>query len=255
MDESRPEEPRAPRLRFNGGGRRSVRNSRRTGTQREGETYSYDSAGRKTTTVVIPGRELPELRSALVIAYGIDEDADEGLFYDANHRLLRRLVRSRDQGGRVLREVLYFGGDTLHDLPGDFDKVPPEERERIASLFRQLFTDQAFSSVDYTYDAKGRMVEQTARMGSLGRTAGPFATAIATIRSKRSRNTTAEVRISMMVESCTPLRTRRGNNTRASTTSTIDHGNWIERTTWSPTDPGTDFQRVVRTRRTITYYG
>jgi hypothetical protein len=34
-----------------------------------------------------------------------------------------------------------------------------------------------------------------------------------------------------------------------------DHGNWTEQTTWSRTDPGTDFQRSGITRRTITYYG
>ena len=34
-----------------------------------------------------------------------------------------------------------------------------------------------------------------------------------------------------------------------------DHGNWTEQTTWSRADPGTDFQRSVKTRRTITYYG
>ena len=225
------------------------------GTQWEGETCSYDSAGRKTTTVVIPDREPPELRSALVIAYGIDEDADEGLFYDANHRLLRRLVRSRDQGGRVLREVLYFGGDTLHDLPGDLDKVPSEERERVTALLRQLFTDQAFASVDYAYDAQGRMVEQTTRMGSLG----------------EDRRILRYVDRDDPIEEITTHHSRSANLDDGGVVHTTEdapreqhtrfeyqydgHENWTEQISWSRTDPHTDFQRSVITRRTITYYG
>jgi hypothetical protein len=225
------------------------------GTQREGETYSYDTAGRKTTMVFIPDQETRARPSAVVVAYGIDDDADEGHFYDANHRLIRRLVRSRGQDGRVFREVLYFGGETFHDLPGDFDKIPPEERAGMATLVAQLFTDWAFASVDYTYDAKGRLVDETRRMGSLA----------------EDRRTLRYDDRDDPIEEITEHHSRSANLAEGGVVHTTedapqelqtrfeyqydDRGNWTEQITWNRADSRTDFQRSLITRRTITYYG
>jgi YD repeat-containing protein len=225
------------------------------GSRREGETFSYDSAGRKTTTVFLPDLRALEPAAGIVVGFGIDDDADEGHFYDANHRLIRRLVRSRDQDDRVLRAVLYFGGETFHDLPGDFDKIPPEERARMATLVAQLFTDRAFASVDYTYDAKGRLLEETTRMGSLG----------------EDRRTLRYDDRDDPIEEITEHHSRSANLDEGGVVHTTedapqeqrtrfeyqydDRGNWTEQITWSRIDPQAGFQRSVITRRTITYYG
>jgi hypothetical protein len=68
-----------------------------------------------------------------------------------NQRLIHRVVRSRDQDGRVLRVAVYFGGETpFPDFPGALDKVPPEERAKMATLVAQLFADRTFASIAYT---------------------------------------------------------------------------------------------------------
>ena len=85
------------------------------GTDGKAEIYGYDGAGRKTkntSSFQIEGRSDP---GTLVVGYGIGDDSDdtdEAFFNDANQRLIHRVVRSRDQDGRVLSLVVHFGGET-----------------------------------------------------------------------------------------------------------------------------------------------
>lgn len=226
------------------------------GTRRESQTYSYDSAGRKTTTVFIPDRETRALLSAVVVAYGIDEEADEGQFYDANHRLMHRITRSRDQVGRVLREVVVLGGETpFGDFQGELAKVPLEERAKMAALVEQLFAGQTFASVEYTYDERGRISERTMRMWSLSedRTAyryGDRDDPIEEITVHHSRSANLDEGGVMHTTEDAP----REQHTRFEY-QYDDYGNWTEQITCSRTDTDSDFLRSCITRRTITYYG
>ncbi len=227
------------------------------GTQREGETYSYDSAGRKTLTFFLPDLQTLGQKGHVAVRIGLgDDDVDEGIFYDANHRLMRRITRSRDQDGRVLREVVVLGGDTpFGDFQGELGKVPIEERAKITALVEQLFVDRTFASVDYTYDATRRMVEQTTRMGSLGKDRrtlryGDRDDPIEEITEHHSRSANLDEEGVVHTTEDAPQEQRTRFEYEYD-----DHGNWTEQITWSRADPGTDFQPVVRTRRTITYYG
>ena len=227
------------------------------GTQGEAETYSYDSAGRKTTTVFLSDLRTLGAEVGVVVGFGIgDDDADEGIFYDANHRLIRRFVRSRDHDGRVIREVVHFGEETpFPDFRGVLDKVPAEEHARMATLLAQVFADRTFVTVDYTYDERGRTLERTTRIGSLSEERTIFRyddrdDPVAEISEHHSRSANLDEGGVMHTTEDAP----REQHTRFDY-QYDDHGNWTEQTSWSRTDPETDFQRTVRTRRTITYYG
>ena len=227
------------------------------GTEREGETYSYDSAGRKTLTFFLPDLGTLGPAAGVVVGVGLgDDDVDEGIFYDASHQLMRRITRSRDQAGRVLREVVVLGGEApFGDFQGELDKVPAEEHARMATLLAQVFADRTFVTVDYTYDERGLTLERTTRMGSLSEERTTFRyddrdDPVAEISEHHSRS--ADIDDAGLVH--TKEETARGQHTRFEY-QYDDHGNWTERITWSRIDLQADFQRSGMTRRTIAYYG
>ncbi len=229
------------------------------GTRREAEICNYDSAGRKTKTIFLPdlGTSQPGTQVA-VVGYGIDDDSDdtdEAVFYDVNQRLIHRVVRSRDQDGRVLRVAVHFGGETpFPDFPGALDKVPPEERAKMATLIAQLFADRTFASIDYAYDDKGRVVEKTMRMGALSeeRTTSRYNDRddpIDEISEHHSRSAGMDGDGVVQTTEEAP----RTQHTRFDY-QYDDYGNWTERVVWSRIDESSDFQRSNVMRRTITYY-
>ena len=228
------------------------------GTRRDAEIYGYDGAGRKTKTLFLPdpGTLDPGM---LVVGYGIGDDSDdtdEAFFHDANQRLIHRVVRSRDQAGRVLSLVVHFGGETpFPDFPGELGKVPPEEHARMATLLAQVFADRTFARTDYTYDEKGRLMERTMRMGGLSehRT---------TSRYNDHDDPTDEISedhsrgASMDSDGVVHTSDERSEaqHTRFDY-QYDDHGNWTERIVWSRIEERAEFLRSNVIRRTITYYG
>ena len=206
---------------------------------------------------VVPSRFATLETAYVAVGIGLgDDDADEGIFYDANHQLIRRITRSRDQDGRVLREIVVLGGDMpFSDFQGELGKVPVEECAKITALVAQLFADRTFASVDYPYDATRRILEQMMRMGSLSeeRTIYRYDDRDDPIEEidehhSRSANLDEEGLVHTTDDAPQEQRTRFEYQHH-------DHGNWTERITWSRTDPRTDFQRSGIARRTITYYG
>ena len=240
---------------------------------RSSVVYSYDQAGRRTRSVhVAPdgirreseigvnhaGRKtktifLPDLRPAqpgsqvAVVGCGIGDDSDdtdEAVLYDVNQRLIHRVVRSRDQDGRLLSLVVHFGGETpFPDFPGELGKVPPEDHARLVTLLTQVFGDRTFARTDYAYDEKGRLMERTIRMGSLSEDRTTFTyndrdNPIVEVSEHHSRSAGMEP-----TASSTPAtREREAQHTRFDY-QYDDHGNWTERIVWSRTGEGADFQR------------
>jgi YD repeat-containing protein len=227
------------------------------GTRREGETYSYDSAGRKTLTFFLPDLRILGREGSVAVGIGFgDDDADEGLFYDTNHQLIHRMARSRDQDGRVLREIVELSGETpFGNFQGDLGKVPVEDRAKVAALAAQLFADGTFVTVDYTYDERGRTLERMMRMGGLSEERTTFRyddRDDPTDEVSEHHSRSADIDDGGMVH--TKEDTPRRQHTRYEY-QYDDGGNWIERITWSRIDPQAGFQRSGITRRTITYYG
>ena|SRR5437660_6341264 len=98
------------------------------GTRREAETCRYDGAGRKAKVTFlshyqtdspicykVEGTEyaygVPEAVT-LTVAYDDRELPAEASFHDATGGVVRRIVFSRDHEGRLLTEVVHFGGES-----------------------------------------------------------------------------------------------------------------------------------------------
>ena len=243
------------------------------GVQRDSEIHSYDEAGRKTK-VVIPPRHEPNSGSYFVIegaelGYGGGDaatittlydnraQATEALLHDANHRLVGRIVLTRDSSGRLMKEEMQLGSEEIPfpDLEKAFENVPPEERARAAAMFANLFgPDRIMSSTTYAYDEKGHRVEQYTQMAGMSerRTIYRFDE-----HDNPIEQTTQEVRCDMNVDEA-------GNPQASNEISTHQqvryqyqydtHGNWTERAVSVRLEQNPDFQRSNIERRKISYY-
>jgi YD repeat-containing protein len=227
------------------------------GTRREVEICNYDGAGRKTKTLFLPDPGTLD-PGTLVVGYGVGDDSDdtdEAVFYDANQRLIHRVVRSRDQDGRLFSLVVHFGGETpFPDFQGALDKVPPEERAKMATLVGQLFADRTLARTDYAYDEKGRLLERTMRMGGLSEHRTTF-------RYNDHDDPTDEISedhsrgASMDSDGVVHTSDERSQAHHTRFDYHYDeYGNWTEQVVWSRIDSNSDFQRSNVIRRTITYY-
>jgi hypothetical protein len=242
------------------------------GTQRQIDTCGYDAAGHKTKITSLLSRH-PDIR--IPIGYGVEGSElaygapgaatltitydDRGLpaeacFHGENGEVIRRIVFSRDSDGHVLTEVVYFGGEApFPELLTQADNVPLEERAKMAALLKAAFAEQVFSSVAYAYDAKGRLVERTMRMGALSeeRTTfqyDDFDNPVA----ETSESRACEMRMDDDVAR-TKVEGTRVQHHRFDYQYDA-HGNWIERVVWSRTGSQAEFHRSNIERRTIAYY-
>jgi hypothetical protein len=244
------------------------------GTRRHAERYEYNEAGRRTKTTFLPaaaaggddacmcyaieGSEQSHSvpgAVTLMVAYGDREQPAEASFHDASGQLLRRILFSRDRDGRLLIEAVQFSGDSpFPDLPLDAGKIPPEERARLATAMKAAFVNQVLSSTEYRYDASGRLVERTSRMGTLSEDTttyeyGDHELPIAETFSSRSHD--------VDVDDAGAVRTSDDETTRHHNRFEYQFdakGNWIERVCSWRAHLEPVFHRSNIERRTITYY-
>jgi hypothetical protein len=179
----------------------------------------------------------------------------EAIFHDAGGQGLRRLLFTRDPVGRLLTEAVLFPGESpFPELQLDAGTVPAEERARLAAALKAAFVDHVLISTDYRYDANGRLVERTSRMGTLSedRTTYEYSDhehPIAETSLSRSHGVDAD------------------DNGAVRTIDEDDHrhharfdyqfdsyGNWTERICSGRSDQQPEFQRSNIERRTLTYY-
>ena len=243
------------------------------GIQRDFEIYSYDEAGRKTKVVIPPkhepncgsffGIEGAELgygggdTASVTTLYDDRAQATEALLHDANHRLLGRVILTRDSSGRLMKEEMQLGSDEspFPDLEKALENMPPEERARAAAMFANLFgADRIMSSTTYAYDEKGHRVERYTRMGGVSeqRTIYRFDE-----HDNPIEETTDETRRDMNPDEA--------GNPQASNEISLHkqvrykyqydtHGNWTERVVSVRLEQNPDFQRSNIERRKISYY-
>ena len=240
------------------------------GTRREAETCRYDGAGRKTkvtflsqdqahTHYGVEGTEqaygAPEAVT-LTVAYDDRDLPTEASFHNANGGLVRRIVFSRDHDGRLLTEVVYFGGESPYsDLQPHADNVPLEERANMAAALKMAFEDRAFCNISYAYDSKGRLLERTMYMGTLSEELTVFEyddydDPIA--ETSRSRNRRVDIDDDGVVR--TTVEERRVQQHNRYDYQYDSHGNWTERVGSYRIGSQPEFQRSNIERRTITYY-
>ena len=124
----------------------------------------------------------------------------------------------------------------------------------MATLLAEVFANQTFSTTNYVYDSKGRVVERITQMGNLSEDRTTFRyndrdDLIEEIDEHQSRGANLDDHGVMQA-----------TDERSHTSHTRfeyqydEHGNWTERIVSSRQDSQTDFRRSNVIRRTITYY-
>jgi RHS Repeat len=239
------------------------------GARRETETFRYDGAGRKTKVTFlsqdqadtpihygVEGTEhaysAPEAVT-LTVAYDDRELPTEASFHDANGGLVRRVVFSRDYEGRLLTEVVHFGGES------PFRELQPhgdiEQRASKAAALKMAFEDRVFCNISYAYDSKGRLQERTLYIGNLSEELTVFEyddydDPIA--ETSRSRNRRVDIDDDGVVRTTEEEPGVQQHNRYDYQYDS--HGNWTERVGSYRIGSQPEFQRSNIERRTITYY-
>jgi hypothetical protein len=221
------------------------------GTERVAEEYAYAADG--TSTRVF---HLPIIEGATNIQYGVDGTdfsvsapgattmttaydsegrASEVLMKSAEGAILRRVVLTRDESGRLVKDELFLGGEPMH----------PD--------ILMFGAGASLMTSEYTYDERGLRVEVVRRMFGLC----------------ENRETFRYDDRGNMAESTTEERQRsaelRDGNIEAGE-ATVDRrqarmdytfderGNWTERVTSQRQGENPDFTPCSIERREIVYY-
>jgi hypothetical protein len=248
------------------------------GTKHDTERSQYDENGRKTKVVFLP---VPETSGATCSTgscgtmYGVEgtdvaysapgattsttiyderERPSEVMFHDASNALVRRVVFSRDDDGRMLSERMEFAGPRGLLGPAIDANMPTDEHESLMELLKTVFEDHTFSLATYAYDEKGHRIETVRRMGTLSEER-------VTVRYDDFDNPVEEVRSDVsrdmrMDNGVVKTEERPSHVQRVKFEYQYDaHGNWTERIVSQRLEPNADDRPSNIERRTITYYG
>lgn len=226
----------------------------RDGAGHKSQAIRYGEDG-KTTKVYY----IPKMPPGFAYGYGYDDlgKPDEVVYYDGSDRLLRRIIITRDNAGRVIQEEMhsYEQPFSFPAAGAEVENAPPEVREAAEALFREMFDpERIFYSKTNTYDEKGRLLEQSTSMAQLSDERTIY------------RYDDRDNRIEQVMESRTRqlgiddngARQLTEEKTSAYTTRLEyvydEHGNWTEQIVSSLWEPNTEFQRTNVEWRQITYY-
>ena len=206
----------------------------------EGTEHSYGATDATTITTRYDDRGQP----------------DEVLFSDEGHRVLRRVVFTRDGAGLLLKEEMHLDAEIpFLDTEKQLQNMPPDERDRAAAAFAKLFgPNHVMSSTTYAYDAKGRLLGRHSHMGGLGDDRTTFRY---DDRDNPIEQTTEHTTREMNVDEEGRLQTTKEDS--PTQTARFEYaydaqGNWTEQVVWSRLEPNPNFQRLNVSRREITYY-
>jgi YD repeat-containing protein len=226
------------------------------GSERETETRSYGQGGKRTKVYFVRKRE-PNVGLGFAIN-GAEQsyDADEVLFRDEDHRLLGRLVFTMDSTGRLIREEMRIGEETLFpDIGKALEKLPDATRAGTAAMIANLFgPEKVMSSTTYTYDARGRCLERRTRIGELGdhRTTFRYDEHDDPIE-ETTEDTSRDMRIDKTGKLSSTIENSHTQHLRFDYRYDAQR-NWTERVVWRRLEPNPNFERSHIVRRKITYY-
>ena len=241
------------------------------GVSSEFEIYRYDSGGRKTRIRFLPKVEgtmsySVDVEGAVALfgangaatmttVYDARGQATEILVHDTAHRLLRRTTVTQDSAGRMVKQEVHAG--TAPVFPGfesNLKDAPPDARESLQAALAAAFgPNNVLVTVTNTYDEKGRRVERSMMMGTLGgdRTTFRFDDHDNPIE-ENSEHTSRDVG---MEQDNPRYSNQTANQQHTRFVYKYDaEGNWIEREVWTNFEPGGDLKRSSIERRQITYY-
>jgi hypothetical protein len=254
---------------------RSVVTVNAEGGERQLEACRYDERGQKTKVAYLSVAEIKAEQCAPAscsINYAVEGTESaigapgattntityddkgypvEAAFRDANDSLVRRIVFSRDGEGRLVSEVLQFGGAApfVDERP-----LPPEQRDEMVQTMAAVFENDAMFSALHVYDARGRRIETVRRMGRLSEER-------LSVRYDDHDNPVEQVRVAIGRN----VRLDDGVLKSEDEPERTEHvrfeyhydalGNWTERVVWQRSASDPDSQRSNTERRVITYYG
>ena len=151
----------------------------------------------------------------------------------------------------MLAEVARYGGASPFVLP---DSIPIEERPQYAALLSAAFAEKTLSTTAYSYDAQGRLVERTRRMGILSEERTRFEY---DDRGNPILETTEHHDREIELDDTAGARSKNGQARVDYTRFEYQYdanGNWTERIVSFRSGSDTDFRRSNVERRTISYY-
>jgi RHS Repeat len=137
-------------------------------------------------------------------------------------------------------------------FPDLLDKVPPEDREEMAAMLKQLY--ETFSSTTYVYDTHGPLLERTNRFGRLSEHRTTYyyddhGNPIEETTEDRNREASMDEN-GTVVYSLDRLKLQHNRFEYRYDA----HGNWTERIVSIRPEPNPGFQRSNIERRAITYH-
>jgi hypothetical protein len=238
------------------------------GNRQEAEASTYDSLGRKTTVrYLFPqegGAHTAYSIEGMDHGYGAPGAVNMTTVYDANHlpvevlfrdaqnALVRRIVFTRDEAGRPLKEECLFGDQPPFpeaEAQGHSGGVP------MAEILAKVFgLAQAFSTITYAYNENGLLVERARRIGSLGEERTTF-------RYDEHRNPIEESTVhedreyGAYEQGELHVTKERPHTQHTRFEYRYDkEGNWMERVVWSRLEPNPNFECRNVERCEITYH-
>ncbi len=238
------------------------------GAQTDTEICIYDAGGKRTkvqflgptvahthTSYGIEGTDMGWSPPGAARMYTTYDDRDlptKVVFRDANDNILRYSTLTRDSEGRLLNVELSLGDEVL--FQEIVEKSPAEERQGMAAMLEQIF-DGTFSSTTHVYDTRGRMIETTCRMGTLGgdRTTYRYDEDHDNPMEETTGHTSREANIDehgVVIYSQDRVMIQHNRFEYVYDA----HGNWVERIVSIRPEPNSTFQRSNIERRVITYH-
>jgi hypothetical protein len=105
------------------------------GVQSDSTIFSYDAAGRKTAQYFL---SIDAGAGAMSFSHGLGESDQtaETLWYDRNHRFLRRVTYTRDTNGKLLKEEMHLDDDAFGF--GEIANSSTGEREQLMAHLTKL---------------------------------------------------------------------------------------------------------------------
>jgi hypothetical protein len=234
------------------------------GTERITETYTYGGDGRKTKVQFVPleltsgnvhyGVEGSERAygapgtTTLTTSYDDRDSPAEVLFHDQTHAVVLKVTFTRDSEGRLLIEE-------AHDRPPldvkTFGTISAGDQAKLDALMADAFASIATS---YVYDAKGRLLQQTERMGKLAEEHTTFSyDDHDNVSEQRAESRDRDMHLTEDGTLGASPDVVRMHDVRFEYTYDAA-GNWTERIASGRFDRHPEFQRTNIERRTITYY-
>lgn len=174
---------------------------------------------------------------------------------DAQHEVVRRVLFSRDDGGRISQVQVLVGNAMDAAMKQALTLASPEDRDRFQAILAAVMPANVFLTVDYTCDDRDRVAALRRTMGALSEESVVYTyDEMDNVVEEHTRSSSRDGSV--------------GDDGRLRTSNESfneewvryeyrydDRGNWIERIVLSRHAPERECHRLSIERRTITYFG